>query len=611
MEQKELLSDPQEKKQRHTLSALIVFLGWVGMIIFALHASTHMVGAGDTWVAMACGRHFLNHGVDTVEPFSANSHKAGPTEKEIEEWPDWAKWVTKKVGIDTVRYWHPTGWINQNWLTHVLFYWLTHESPVADARQRSFNTLVYWKFALYIVTIICVYYAARLMGVDAALAAVFACFALFIGRSFFDIRPAGFSNLLVAVYFLALVLATYRNILYLWLIVPAVAFWCNLHGGYIYAFIMLVPFFFLHLLIMLPRRWTACIHAILMWLALYGFAYRILAHDNLVPVGPAHDKLLMLLFLLAVAGIVITAIDKVKDKVAYGYHILISVIVFFAVLARLFPEDLGRYNTEVIKYVRNARPSFVLAFVAISALGVLLTVLKNRLVGIGLKGLCHTAAVGIVAFAASVILNPFHLTNLTHTFVISVSRHAEKWRTVNEWHPGFEWSNAVGTGFPFLVLVMMCFGLTAFWLTSRFFKPTLLKGSRTQLEHQHQRFSLLSKIFGLTMAVFLVWTAFVSLRQLLLLHNLCTHNPACRIQKHPLYISADTPDSTGDARRPGPERIPRKVYLFLRPAANLRDHIYPGVPVLRKIQIQSHQHSLCCTHRRRLAGPCQRYIQSL
>jgi hypothetical protein len=119
-----------------------MIVAWIGMMVFALHASTHMVGAGDTWVAMACGRHFLNHGVDTVEPFSANSHKAGPTEEEIETWPGPAKWIAKKVGIDTVRYWHPTGWVNQNWLTHVLFYWLTHESPFADAEERSFNSLV-------------------------------------------------------------------------------------------------------------------------------------------------------------------------------------------------------------------------------------------------------------------------------------------------------------------------------------------------------------------------------------------------------------------------------------------------------------------------------------
>jgi hypothetical protein len=360
--------------------------GWLSMIIFALHASTHMVGAGDTWVAMACGRHFLNHGVDTVEPFSANSHKPGPTEEDINKWPPAARWIAKTVGLKTVKYWHPTGWVNQNWLTHVIFYWLTHKSPFADAQNHSFNTLVYWKFAVYILTVICVYYTGRLLGVNPLLSAAFACFAMFVGRSFFDIRPAGFSNLLVAVFLLILVLTTYRNILYIWLIVPVVVFWCNVHGGYIYAFIMLVPFVALNLLTSFSRK-------------------------------------------------------------------------FF--------------------------------------------------ISIGLRGVYHTIAAGFVTFVAMIIFNPFHLTNLTHTFEISVSKHAEKWRTVNEWHPGFEWSNPVGTGFPFLVLFMLCIGLTLFWLYSRLLKPRLLTAPKNELDAQKKLFTVMSKVLGCAAAIFVAWVTFI------------------------------------------------------------------------------------------------------
>ncbi|MHC4498021.1 MAG: hypothetical protein ACYS21_02775 [Planctomycetota bacterium] len=374
-------------KRPSALSGWPMILAWLAMLIFALHASTHMVGAGDTWVAMACGRHFLHHGVDTVEPFSANSHKAGPTEHDIETWPGWAQWITGKVGLETVRYWHPTGWVNQNWLTHVIFYWLTHESPFADAETRSFNTLVYWKFAIYILMVICIYYTGRVLGANPALSAAFACFAMFIGRSFFDVRPAGFSNLLVAVFLLVLVLATYRNILYIWLIVPVVAFWCNLHGGYVYAFIMLVPFV---------------------------------------------------------------------------------------------------------------------------ALNLLTSFSKKRFVSIGLKGVYHTIAAGFVSFLAMVIFNPFHLTNLTHTFVISVSEHAKMWRTVNEWHPAFEWSNPVGTSFPFLVLYILSIGLTFFWLYSRFFLPKFIRGPKNELDRQKKQFTLMSKIFGCAATVFLSWAAFTS-----------------------------------------------------------------------------------------------------
>ena len=334
------MAESIKNKKGGALSGWPMILGWLAMLIFALHSSTHMVGAGDTWVAMACGRHFINHGVNTVEPFSANSHKAGPTEEDIEKWPTWAQWITNKVGIETVRYWHPTGWVNQNWLTHVIFYWLTHLSPFADADTFSYNTLVYWKFAIYILTVICVYYTGRLLGVNPALSAVFACFTMFIGRSFFDIRPAGFSNLLVAVFLLILVLATYRNLLYIWLIVPLGVLWCNLHGGYIYLFIMLVPFIGLNLLTSVSKKWF---------------------------------------------------------------------------------------------------------------------------VSIGLKGVYHTIAASFVAFIAVIIFNPFHLTNLTHTFVISVSEHAKMWRTVNEWHPAFEWNNPVGDEIPFLIMYIIAWVVLFVW----------------------------------------------------------------------------------------------------------------------------------------------------
>ena len=393
MPEKQKPSNEATTRLRSALSGWPMILAWLAMLIFAFHSSTHMVGAGDTWVAMACGRHFLNHGVDTVEPFSANSHTAGPTEKEIANWPAWAQSLAEKFGMETVKKWHPTGWVNQNWLTHVIFYWLTHESPIADSGEfpPAFNQLVYWKIAIYILSVICIYYTARLLSVNPALSAVFACFAMFIGRSYFDVRPAGFSNLLVAVFLLILVLTTYRNIFYIWLIVPLTAFWCNVHGGYLYLFIMLVPFVALNLLTCLSRQ---------------------------------------------------------------------------------------------------------------------------RFTSIGLKGVVHTMAAGFAAFIAMIIFNPFHLTNLTHTFVISVSKHAEMWRSVNEWHPACEWSNPVGTGFPFLVMFVLSIGLPLLWLLSRFLKPRLLKAPKNELLAQKKMFDNLTKIFVCIAAITIGLATLISLSML-------------------------------------------------------------------------------------------------
>lgn len=385
-------------RKKHALSGWPMIFAWLGMLIFAFHASTHMVGAGDTWVAMACGRHFINHGVDTVEPFSANSHKAGPTEEEVAKWPGWAQGVVKMVGLERFRKIHPTGWVNQNWLTHAIFYWTTHQSPVADGPADNwqgdpktwnykYDSLVYWKMGLYILSVICIYYTGRLLGANPALAAVFACFAMFIGRSFFDIRPAGYSNLLVAVFLLVLVLATYRNILYIWLMVPLIVFWCNLHGGYIYVFIMLTAFFGLHF-----------------------------------------------------------------------------ISIFFP------------------KYF----------------------------VSIGKRGLIHTFAAGSATLLACLVFNPFHLTNITHTFIISFSKHAEMWREVHEWHPAFAWKNPVGTGFPFLVMLVMFIGLAVFWIFSRFISPTQ-ENIEKNSDLEKQRFGLMTNIFGWPASAFICYVAFLAL----------------------------------------------------------------------------------------------------
>jgi hypothetical protein len=300
-----------------------------------------MVGASGTWLAIAAGRHYLSHGVHTADPFSSNSRKAGPTESDIQNWPKSAQWIARKVSLDTLKRWHPTGWINQNWLTGVFFYWLTHQSPFADAETFSFNSLAFCKLAIYILTAVCVYYAARFRGLHPSLSALFACFAMFIGRSFFAIRPADFTNLLVAVFLLILVLTTYRNALYIWLAVPLALLWSNLHGGYIYLFMILVPFTALNL------------------------------------------------------------------------------------LTSFFPK---------------------------------------RFVSIGPKGIYHTVAAGLVAFPAMILFNPFHLTNVTHTFAISIGKHAEKWRSANEWHPAFEWRNPVGDEIPFLIMLIIAGCLLLVWM---------------------------------------------------------------------------------------------------------------------------------------------------
>ena len=321
-------------------SKITVIMLWLAMLIFAGHACTHMVAAGDTWVALACGRHFVNHGVNTVEPFSFMSHKAGPTDAQLETYPQWSHGIIKKV--------HPTGWINQNWLTHVIFYKLVTWFGSEDS--LNYDALVYWKFAIYLIALVCIYFTSRLLGASQVSSAFFSCAAMFLSRSFLDIRPAGFSNLLVPVMLLILVLATYRSYKYLWLIVPTCVFWANVHGGYLYAFIVMGIFFVINLAVYLLK--------------------------------------------------------------------------------------------------------------------------SERLIAIEKKMLTHVVIVGAVAFIAMAVFNPYHLTNLTHTFIITISKHAEDWRKVNEWHSALEFSNLVGDSMPFVVFFGVFWAFLALWIFACFLKPS-------------------------------------------------------------------------------------------------------------------------------------------
>lgn len=454
-----LLGEPK-KSIKESFSGWPMIIGWAAMLVFTFHACTHMVAAGDTWVAMACGRHFVNHGVNTVEPFSANSHEAGPTEAEIQNWPGWAKWITNKVGIDTVKKWHPTGWIDQNWLTQVLFYKLVPKSTYADGVSFTSNALVYWKFAVYILTVICVYFSSRILGANRFLAVVFSCFALFIGRSFLDVRPAGFSNLLVAAFLLILALTTYRNSLYIWLIVPLTVFWGNVHGGYIYVFIMLVPFFIWHLLLLADKRWTLSIYSILGWLTLYGLAFHSSSHELLKSVSLSTDWFFFVLIILIASAIALATRKKINIVELNVFHLIVSVIVFLALLPRFFPATPNNLTQverdQLLSYISSSRLTFLAIFVFIMFLRYILSHFKETVIlHLNRRSMYHIAAAGLAAFIAVIIFNPFHLTNLTHTFVISVSKNAERWRDIHEWHPAFDWDNPVGTAVPFLIMYII------------------------------------------------------------------------------------------------------------------------------------------------------------
>ncbi len=477
----------------------------LGLLVFGIYSATHMVAAGDTWVALACGRHFAEHGVDTVEPFSFNSHPAGPTEEDIAKWPGWARTLSKPFSLKTIQQWHPTGWINQNWLTHWIFYKLARGFGSED--DYNYNMLVYWKFALFILTAFVVYGVGRVIGVGRALALAAACFSLVVGRSFFDIRPACNSNLLVPVFLLVLALATYRNLRWIWLLVPLVVFWANVHGGYIYVFLLLAPFLVLHGAAALPKKWTFAVGLIGLWWVLYLLSHQFLSNRYTPMIAAAarrtYEAPALLtsgyaVFLLVLTGLGIGALflpERMKAAFTLFYGIS-TLVVFFVLFIRIqMPVEYARfteYYRELFRYfVQTSQVKFLFVFLIGLVFTFLMTWKKDRLVILPPRHIREIVLAGGVSFLAMILLNPFHLTNLTHTFEISVSEHAASWRQVNEWRPAFDWMdktrntpNPVGDEEAFAVLCILAGIALVVWLAGRLILPRFLVGPSSKSAKQ-------------------------------------------------------------------------------------------------------------------------------
>lgn len=456
----------------------------LALVLFGLYASTHMVAAGDTWVALACGRHFANHGVDTVEPFSFNSHPPGPTDEQLAGWPEW----THRL----IRFWHPTGWINQNWLTHLTFYKLV--TGFGSEQEPHYNALVYWKFALFVATIFVVYALGKVLGAGDFLSMLAACFAMVAGRSFYDIRPACYSNLLVPLFILLLALSCYRHYKYIWLMVPLIVFWANVHGGYIYAYIMMTPFVAVHILLNLPRRWTIALGLSGLWMVLYLLFYKF--HQNSYYFELA--KTLNLSFdrigfvngffwtgiVLSVVSLTLAALRRIPSGLFYSFHVVATLVYPVGLLAAMTLNVPSYVSPAYLKLLKHSMTVGRLGFVLVLLLGtvivILLAIRKERFVRIPNKTIAHILGAGVVSFLAMIVFNPYHLTNLTHTFEISISEHAASWRTVNEWRPAFDWMdparetpNPVGDEEGFAVMLIAAVVLLAVWGGLHFCKPAL------------------------------------------------------------------------------------------------------------------------------------------
>ena len=477
------------KVSKNILSEMVLFVLWVlnkpikiislvsmrrwiaitcilAMAVAAFYSCTHMVGAGDTWVSIANGRHYINHGVNTVEPFNANSRKAGPSVQDVNTWPERAQGFAKIIGLKNIQEWHPTGFINHRWLGDIFFYWLTHISPFKDAetfnkpiaeQNISYNTLVYLKFVVYFIVITVIYKAGKKLGLTNVLAAISACAALIISRTFLDIRTVMFSTLFAAILILLFILTIYKNHRYIWLTVPLLVLWCNVYEGYIYYFLLFVPFVGLYFFSILPKRKSISLYFSLGWLLFYIIVLKFLSHEFLKSINPISDKLFYFI-LAAIAVSIWTLLKDTKAVIFYAYHIIVSLVVLTLVYGRFYSSSVSAALTLrnlylFTDYVQNSREAFFTVIISFVVIFMLLSTFNQKLKTTTIKGWEHITVSAITALAAVIIFNPFHLANFTHAATSLFGKDSLLWKTVNEWHPAFEWANPVGNEIPFAIMV--------------------------------------------------------------------------------------------------------------------------------------------------------------
>jgi len=171
------------------------------LAVVVVWVTGHMNPGVDTWLALASGRYIQDHGPALVDPFSFASLPAGGS------------------------WWHPSGWVNQNWLSHL--------GLARLAGGLGFDGLVALKLVLYLAVAGLLAAAARVRGADWWLGCLAAAAALACSRDWLELRPADATNLMVALLLLVVTAACHRPA-WLWAAVPILAAWCNLHGGFVF-----------------------------------------------------------------------------------------------------------------------------------------------------------------------------------------------------------------------------------------------------------------------------------------------------------------------------------------------------------------------------------------
>ncbi|MCP4708110.1 MAG: hypothetical protein GY869_05760, partial [Planctomycetes bacterium] len=435
---------------------------WIGCILFVIAASLHSadqpVGGGDTWVAMACGRFqtgpwAMEHphrtwqmklldkfGVHiTYQDFmGARTRTYNPKSRTMKGYfiRFWSALTKQKADElaqtpDDESSIEDVGWVNQNWLTHTLFYKMKSygaDDPIARNDKGEY-LIVYYKFIQAILTGLFAYWAARVLGAHPLLAAGAVAFGVLLSRSYIDLRPNMSSIFFASI--MIMLLAYWKNGR-AWALagmIPLMIVWSNVHGGFIYA----IMIFVIALGGYLVQQYLGKVSYPLVLLGLsIGFVLLVISVANL----PAE--------MVRIKGM--RAIGQVADAEYEDLRPAQIILMGVALLAAL--GTLGIVLLGLFRFNRIEKDHFI------------------RPGNLAMKLLL--AAMALVVLIPAVF-SPFGLENLLHPLIIATGEDGEVWRKVVEWHPIYD--SGFGRVFYYSIFLLMMTVVAVGWWLLYFARP--------------------------------------------------------------------------------------------------------------------------------------------